>query len=502
MQQPTESQQPEENVTVMICRFAKERDEAALSQMFQNTSVDCTYGRYPATYLLAKEGTEESVQAMDFLCKRYGANVNWAIMGAAAAGNFRLVRKLLKYGAMLNYAMYGAGQRGDRDLVNWLKARGGDVFWAVSGAAGSDNRELYNVLNNEAERINKSRSPGGGDFLLGGSLVDNPVLFHQLMDSGASQTLLVQTILAAAQVSDTKFLANLLNRELERGLATKTDWVIMGAFAGHQDALRKQYMRRDSQVLWAAEGAGYGGHLNLIEFLIRKLPERKQKILNSAANSAALNGHASLVHLLWARGAHACPYPERLDDGFLDRAAAGGNIQILNECHVAVLKYGKEVRPVIIANLEKGGFINGNVDDTLRVASFINDDQLREMFVTAAHEKNKELNPKFLFRKATLLNNFMKKYSLNYNQALAWNRPEIRTLLLPRGLAANVPYDVVKHIASYVVPLTEFEVNELVEKLKHAKESAALTLKFSGSGKTTDEKEPEPPEQEESGPKP
>lgn len=504
MQQPTEP-----NLVAIICQYAKDENETGLHQIWKQTSIDCSYGRYNAMYLLAKEGTPYSVRALDYLHKKWGANVNWAIMGAAAAGNYGLIRKLLADGAMVNYAMYGAGHRGDRELIDWLKARGGDVFWAVTGAAGSTNRELYDELNKEAEAKDKSRIPSGGTFLLGASLVDNPTLFKQLVESEASAgALIVNSIVAAAQANNKGSLKQLLETPLDENFGKKADWLIMGAYAGHHDGLMREYMKRKTQVGWAAQGAGYGGHLDLIEYLLRKAPDKSKVILNFAAQYAARKGDTHLVIKLLAKAGISDP-PFSLDEDYILAAAEEGQIAVLNACDIDKLsekrsKPQPELRADIIKALMTQGFINGNEDDVLRVASFINDPKLRELFIAEAHKINNKLEPKYLNRKSFLLNKFMKDFDLNYNQALAWNSPELRTWLVDR--AGRYPNEIVQHVASYVVRLTGAEAADLAVKLSEASQKYTQAVRSKAAFKFSEPAEKaakeEPPEQKKEGPKP
>ncbi len=531
MQQPAEP-----NVVEMICRYAKdlyrndgtinEENERKINEIWKQTSTDSSYGRYNAMYLLAKEGTPKAIAAVDYLRKRWNGNVNWAIVGAAAGGHRNLVKKLLADGAMLNYAMYGAGQNGDRELVDWLKQRGGDVFWAISGAAGSSNRELYDELNNEAAAINKKmnplrlplseRGPAGGVFLLGAGMIDNPTLFKQLLESGASQTLLVSAIVAAAQKNDKGSLLTSFKIPLDAELGKKTNWLIMGAYAGHNKALMTEYMKKKDQLLWAAQGAGYGGHLDLIDYLLRKVPEKRKEILNFAAEYAARKGDIRVVIMLQAYAGSSNP-PFSLDSDYILNAAEEGQIAVLNLCSHdinKVLERDPQFRSKIIAALTKQGFINGNEENVLRTASFIDDPELRKLFITKAHELNNGLELKYLERKSSLLNKFMKQYDLNYNQALAWNSPELRHWLIRSEQPVHfLPDEIVQHIASYVVALTDAEAADLQQKLSDAhqqhleKSGGKVAFKFSEPRKVTETKDSEDvkeskPSEQEGGPKP
>jgi hypothetical protein len=419
---------------------------------------------------------------------------------------------------MINYAMYEAARNGNRKLVKWLQARGGDVFWAVVGAAGySVNSDLYDELVREAD-VSYDRGPTRNDYLLGASMVANQSLFRALLtkaEIGGNELFdelllregghyrIVKGIYLQAVPSSSRYqeLLSSLARKLNipEADSAASRWYIEGAFSA--GLITKDPLEFDLYFNSGAAGAGYGGHFLSILYLIEEMKAKKARelkdqsnpefyklitgqmkltILSCAADSAALKGDIKMVKELEAQGAFPLPSSQSFQNvGFILMAARGGHIALLNKFSDLINKLSEKdpnIYRQIMVEFDLEGFINGNAEDTLRVASFIDNPKLRERFISDASEKNDSLDEKYLFRKASLLNRFMKEHDLNYNQAFAWNSPELRTWLLGQDGSHSLPIDLVRYIASFVVPLTEPEVIDLAQKLEVASQKYKKAL--------------------------
>jgi hypothetical protein len=449
----------EENKAQTLRDLAKRQDKDAIDKLLATTTVDAFFGRDNAIYLLASEG---DAKAVNFLLEHYGANPNWAVMGAAAGGHFRLVYWLLGRGSSLSYAMYGAGQSGNMDLVNALEKQGGDIFWAVSGAAGSEQqRDFYDQVNKKATAINRDKRPWGDYLLLYGSIVQNRKLFDQLRSTEEDNiAFLSLSIGGAAANGNAAFVKELMQAAAELpvdSVIKPLHFALAGAHAGHHTDLIGQ-LRQDrithSAIQEAANGAAAGGHVDLILKLISRFPRVKSKIISSVYQ-AAEKGHLSLVTFLIGEGARASVA--------LEGAAKGGQIRIIN----ALLKHGTpKVCHELAYELAQEGYLSTNPDEILRIATTVDDPILRECIIKEAVKRNKTITVKDvedMIKKSEVLHDLMRKKNFSYYQALAWTIPQIRVWILQSQ--GTLPKDLVLKIASFISPLTDVEIMDLYRKL-------------------------------------
>jgi hypothetical protein len=188
--------------------------------------------------------------------------------------------------------------------------------------------------------------------------------------------------------------------------------------------------------------------------------------LEKAIFSAALYGHETLVKTLLSL------YPTYdLKRGLktaCDGAGRGGHLNIFNVVNtfLSTSDIRKDSITVLLDALKYSDLMERTPEQVLRVASFIDDSELRTAYIIKAHDINRSLNKEVLVKQASTLNNLIRTKSLNYNQAVAWSNPKVRTWLLQTDRTRVLPQEIVERIASYISPLTDAEVHDLAQKMQ------------------------------------
>ena len=241
---------------------------------------------YSAVSKLAQEG---KFSASNWLLK-HGANINYAVKGAAAGGHVEYVESLLRQGASICFAARGIGISGNRAYAETLLNRGArisDVAWGVGFAADKTFAEIL------LKRVNPITTMAEG-ALIGGhqdfadSLI-NPGFFAGLFGKQVD----IKSVATTAAIAKNKTYAqSFLSHgasidDLAIGAASGGDFdevdallsqganinfiILSASVAGHKAYVESLLMRPNAKIEPAMQGAAYGGHRIYAEALFRRL---------------------------------------------------------------------------------------------------------------------------------------------------------------------------------------------------------------------------------------
>lgn len=383
--------------------------------------------------LLAKEGDKEAVE---FLLK-HGANLDWAVRGAAIGGDKAWVADLIAQGANRGWAVEGAAIAGDKTWVEELIGQGASIDSALCGAAIIGDKTWVEKLT--AQGGNRDRAVLGAAW--GG--YRNKEWVNELLAQGANRNY----ALWAATVSGDKnkdWLKELIAQGADR------NWAAYGAAMAGDKQLLKELLDEGANRDWAVLGATSAGNVKLVDALISWGSNR-----DWAVQGAAVTGHIKLVERLVAQGASY---------NWAVMGARKGNL---------------------IPDEKK----------LLRFLSFFNDDTIRKKFAKEAYKFDFKLNVSAITKKAKQINKNMREKDLNYEQAYALTQSEIKGLFKFQSEETSIPDDVMSIMEgyaseSYISPkdikdlyqreikhINLIKIKELIENYDATK---GLKRKFSG----------------------
>lgn len=464
-------QQPDEEIIDLtpeaISQVAKTKDAQKLNKFLGNGCVGIVKNQVSAIQLLAQEGDEQTV---DFLLDKFNDNINQALVGAAQSANKKLMYKLLARGAGQHYALYGAVLGNHIELAKEILEKGPisiDLACKASGRPGLEH--LYDLL-----VASKYSSAAKTDALEGAGIYGNKNLIDKSIQEGQSLT---NAICGAASAGHFALVDNLLQHPSCITEPHATDMALLGAAIFGSDESIRKYTTDSKDII--ALGLGQAGNAKLLHNYINPLlrensqeeGDEKKDFLDAAIEAAAFGGHLELVNGLMQIGAS----PKRALRG----AASGCHLSIINKLSSHL---DDKTRDAMITNFRLSQIIKNNPEEMLRLASFINDEKLRNLFLDDALGLDKSLiedpqKKEVLFKnqskKARIYNKLMNEKNINYNQARAWNKVGLHAWLLrlpPEGelrtLPDTLPKELLVLIQSYISPLTQEELTDLVTKLK------------------------------------
>lgn len=473
---PKTTKSSNESIVDTICQLAKAQDKHRLTELLESNCIGLVHNNESAIQRLARAGDEVAV---GFLLTHFDANINAALLGAAQAANLPLIGKLLARGALVCYALVGAVQSNHGNLVAELLSKGPvNIEPAIQAAASKP--ELAQLYTQLLADTNNPHPNWQNVALIGACEHNNKARIDELLQDGGS---IIFGVLGAAAGNQTQLLDQLLTHSLTANIETKDllDNALMGASLNYSPQLYNKLINEGADVAAAAQGLAESGNANILfqQLEAIKNDDIKTAFLNEAAKAAGLGGHVDLIKKLIAKGANP--------DEALRGAAENGHILLINEFSEYLTG---QVRNDLIEQFKVGKVINSNNNEMLRLASFIEDPDLRNSFLKACVNQNTIVNDDrsqqidTLSKKAKFINKLMHEHDLNYNQAFAWNLQGMHQWLLRRPDSSSifnpVPDDVSEIIRNFIAPLTKDELNDLVKKMKfnHLKIRAEHQTKF------------------------
>lgn len=350
-----------------------------------------------------KLASEGNKKAVGLLMK-YGASVNHIALGAAKGKHHKFAEMLFKkYDVKIDYIASGAALCGDFEYASQLMRRGATALSVACFAALGGYDKYAEKLR---LRFHLDANNIAGYAAQGGHFYYVEQLIHDLLEV------------------DFKNIA----RSAARG--------------GHFDFAKSFKTDIKDIALGAVEGA-YSGYAEALR-------AENRFDINEYARAAVHFGHLNYAEQLRNTGAN-------LED-LMSGAAGGGHLDYLeylslNHKHPLAIKTFAEEQSAT------------NERSVLYQLVSCGNDHLRK--VLAENYKSVSLNVKSLLPKAKKIRQLMNDYDLNFEQALAWIKPEIQVWLL-QGITLvqkNIlPPDIFFRLAAYASDISNADAKDLYEK--------------------------------------
>lgn len=351
-----------DKIVTTIYQMAKTQNEQQLSEFLSTHSVGLIENDESAIQILARENDEQSV---DFLISKFEANVNAAVMGAAQGNHSKLMVKLLAAGGLLNFALTGAVLGNHIEMAKKILKKGPlAINDSIKAAATNPSlRIIYDLLMQDKKNPHPHAEY---DALIGASKYNNRELLEELLNQKIPIYL---AILGAASGGHFDVVDDLLQRNLPNK-SHALNFALQGAaIYGSIEYINKYQEQADFNFI--ADGLGETGNSNLFIYFMNEVPDLKKIIfLNRACYAAGKGGHANFIRNLIGKGA--------IPDLALRGAAEKGHIFVLN---VLSEYLNEENYSNVIEAFRTGGIITDNKEEMARIATFIQDERLKDLFI-------------------------------------------------------------------------------------------------------------------------
>lgn len=456
----TTNEEKQINNFELICQLAKDKNKSALDKLI---CVDVQQGIHTPVSLLAKEGDVASAR----LLIQAGANPNWAIMGAAEAGNTNFVNELFSQGASMEWALRGAARRGDGEeliitFIEKIKAlqqeqkdistEKENLNWAKEGAAEGGHKELVNTLltyDNELTYVARGAAAG-----------DKFEMFRDLL--GKDEKGVIDLTAEGASLAS-------------RSSASLIAMLAEGAgIAGRE--LMITMLQDSANYLWVftgmAKGQGENSALisqsSLILDLLSPNKENYNTMLAWVTSGAAKGGHIQLLNSLLERDASSdLKWKSATDQSLIDYAAIKAAQAGHEKLAVNLLERGADFNLILNAAAESDHFKNG--DPRLRFLSLVDDIEVRKNLASTITTSEEDL-----LNSAAEINNLMKSKSLSLDEALKLSsNKDVQELFDYFSNSQTTSFDanLVGIITSYMTE--SFEQKEGTDLFRKEKDSSA-----------------------------
>ncbi|MFW2532812.1 MULTISPECIES: hypothetical protein [unclassified Legionella] len=394
-----------QSLVQLVYELAKKNDVTELAQLEkEGFSLGAFYCEYNAVILLAKE---KNIEAVELLLTRFNLSINYAVQGYAMGGHVRLVNQLIAQGASKNYAAKGFAIGGYVHEVNQLIAQGANKDYAAEGfGIGGHVHEAKQLIAQGASRGKATRG-----FAIGGH-VD---AVNQLMAEGANKANAIEGFAIGGRWREVK--------KLRTETGDENDALAGFAMGGHVYEVN-QLMAQRRPIACVLMRYAEGGHILQVKELIPQVRPAMSK--NDLVISYARGGHVNPVNELIAQGAG----PESALTGYASRG-------YLKEVNELLSKKGAACRNAEWAASCYG--LGGHINEAnlLHLMSFSDTHELRkciaEQYVidlldlgqsTRGEKERKQIIEEYilqnlapLIKRAGKLNQLMRGYNLNFEQA-------------------------------------------------------------------------------------
>ena len=452
------------------------RDLATLRTVLTHCPIDTwKRGKYFFS-AVSQVALENNPTALEFLL-HHGANLNYAVLGAAMAGNVALVDDLLQRGASLNWAVFGAAQekasviindptKESIGLIDNLLQRGANIRYAVFGAALAGNKiRVEELLERPGANINEALEGAemGHQHRLSKTLRTRPevdITRKTFYEQGAA-------------LHGPKSLEKQLKK---LGNAANMDNAALGA--GMRGDLRstKKLLRLGAQSQAGSRGAAFAGKTTVMLTLLGNNPPKKN--VNETIHGAAKGGHTVLVETLLKQ------YKANINFA-IQGTACSGHTDLLEK----LLKNSKQ-KKISIRHAIKAATQNGHLtseENVFRFLVFFKDDKIRKKF-TETVDPSKRIKEKIKH-----VHYFKNQYDFDIPQAIttqqnklienwplqdvsARENREDRWYLVVFWFMQCAPHlskktnaDIVFEITQFIFPsLSENKAQELHLKINHS----------------------------------
>lgn len=419
---PSDTQSEEKKLFETIYRLAEAKDSDGLTQIEAAGNSLGIIQNGYSPVMLLAQ--HGKYEAVEFLIDNFKANLNFAVKGYALGGHVHLVNQLIASGASRSEAAREYAQAGRFEQVNQLLAAGASQDLVVLGYA----------CGGYIEQVN------------------------QLISAGARQDLAVKGF---AYKGYDKQVDKLLAQVASRNSAAKGY-----ACCGRVDKVNA-LLAAGAEINAATEGYAYSGNFEQVNQLLAAGANPK-----FAVRGYAISGYVKQVNQLLAEGASR--------NTAIKWYAYCGHFSQVNQL---IAEGGKKLNAAIGYS---DNYLLNNHEGTLRIASYVDDDETRKLVISEAASKINNLNQESMFEKATKINRIMSKYQLNYKQAKSLTVTGARTWLLQgQALVRNKviiadmfleisssilelpPQDTKKVLSAVCKNIFEFSVENTASKFTH-----------------------------------
>lgn len=476
MQQPTETPNTEV-IIAKICELVKNRDKKQLDQLLTGYCIGIRDNQWrSAIHFLAREGDEDSV---NFLLSHYDDNINSAVTGAGEGGKVDLVNNLLARGALTTFALAGACLGRKIELIKYLQrgeSIGGEIpAIYLADFTDPETIEIINLLKmlfNKEETIlscfsslaKNNQKNALFNLISMSEQQGGHVLFNALL-----KRCIGFAIFGAAAGGHEVLLEELLDYANKAGVMDTTSFAVSGAGVNGSPTLINRFKTQDN-THDLAYGLAVGGHReSLLNLINENIHEARAKILRHAIQGACAAGHAALIKELISLGAKIMPA--------LEMTVRSGHLSIINTYS---FKLDEDIRTKIIDQFIEIGIITDNIQEMLRLASFIDNWELRFLIIkktidlkVGLGDDQKRMQLDSFQDMAEKIRELISDNKFTYNQALAWMNFELRPFLLAEKTAQThaffaLPKELQLVIYNHVIsaPLTAQEYEDVATKWK------------------------------------
>lgn len=460
------------NIVQTICHLARQEDVKALNLLLKNHCVGEFVDGTNAVMELAKEG---NLTAITFLLTKYNANIDHAVIGAAQNGQLSLMMRLLAQGASKSLALGGAVLGNESNIINLLldktKIDVGneqinslldrtkmDLSFAIECAASQVRlKAIYERLI-EGKHCMDSDAGFGAAIEGAASNEDRAQVEAILAATQHVPIRLKVAIYGAAKAGKVSYYRELLSdpRLLNEVQKEALNCAMRGAAFRDSEEEIQHLLKQGAETTACIEGASTAGKLARVKAILAASNSDREKLIliNRAAEYAVEGRHLDLLRSMLDLGA------DKLQIAII--ASISGELDVLNVC-------APYLTDLQINTLHFSSTFT--IDDLLKAASLINSDAVRRRYfetnsLTLMQPYKEEFRAQWvedLAQKTRVLNRLIRKYDLNYNQALAWNLPAVHVWLQPNNKKEKV---ILQEVLRQIHPLTCNEAEEVIEKIR------------------------------------
>lgn len=420
-------QTPNEILNI-ICKFAKEKNKDALSNLIsEGICINIFYKEETPSQRL---GLEKEVEALIFLISEFRASIDEAVLGLAINGHFDVVDDFVRRGASIQSALLGATISGYFTHAEDFIRRGGELNNAAMGAERGGHIDQAEDFIRRGATLNWAArgTVSGGNF-------DR---VKEFIRRGADLSWITSTAAKWGyfdQVED--FIC--------QGASLKS--AAQGAISGGYFAQGEDFIRRGVSLDDAAASAIQGGHLNQAKKFIRQGAD-----LNNGVYLAAKFNQFTIVEDLIRQGASL--------DFAVEGAVQSGRIAKVED----LIHRGADLKKAVLSS--KKYLVNKEL--ALHLLSSFKDPKLINDFAKEVDKSIKSTPFKMcsLLPQAIKIQKEILEKQFSFNHSKIWQVPEIQGWFAFCFSQGQLPDSLNFLVATYLCSLSHDSVKNLFNTMQ------------------------------------